>query len=349
MHHLLFCMRIRFYASPVYGKAALVIFFLSLFSSSFAQKTDKVYLKNGDVLTGQIKRLSLAILIFKMDGPGTIDIKWEEVKGIKSDKVFEINLRGGEVLIARLDSTFSSIYHVQLDDMIEIFPINEKFLQRLIGDVNLGFNYTKASQIIQFNLGSSITYRIPKVELGISLNSVMTNRSGDSVLTKKQDVTAYALKYFTSRFFLVTQLGWQQNTELGISNRFLLNGAAGSALFVNNHNRMLAGGGFSLNAEQAIETSEYMGYVDALLFIQYKRFYYSPPRMSLNAGLLIYQGLSDWGRIRAEFNFSSRIEIVKDFSIGLSFYDNYDSKPPEGALSKNDFGISFSLGFEFGK
>ena len=54
-------------------------------SNALAQKTDKVYLKNGDIITGEIKSMKLAMLSFKMDGPGTISIKWEEVVGLKSD------------------------------------------------------------------------------------------------------------------------------------------------------------------------------------------------------------------------------------------------------------------------
>ena len=39
--------------------------------------------------------------------------------------------------------------------------------------------------------------------------------------------------------------------------------------------------------------------------------------------------------------------IVKDFAIGLTAYDSYDSKPPAGATSKNDFGFSLTVGWTF--
>ena len=44
-----------------------------------------------------------------------------------------------------------------------------------------------------------------------------------------------------------------------------------------------------------------------------------------------------------------KFEIFKDFNVGLTFYDLYDNRPPEGAVSKNDFGVNTTLGYVFGK
>jgi hypothetical protein len=44
---------------------------------TYGQKTDKVKLKNGDNITGEIMSMKLGRLSFDMDGPGTISIKWE--------------------------------------------------------------------------------------------------------------------------------------------------------------------------------------------------------------------------------------------------------------------------------
>jgi hypothetical protein len=308
-----------------------------------------VYLKNGDVITGEIKNLYLGLLTFDMTGPGKISIKWEEVKGLKSDKIFEITLRQGQVTVRTVDSAFFSEYQIGVDDIVELERIKDKFLRRLSGDINIGFNYTKSSKILQFNLGSSLTYRIPKMEFTFKFNSDITNNASDSILTKKQDMILSAIKYFDDLYFVTTQIGWQQNTELGLSNRFLVNGAGGKSLLVNNHNRLLAAVGLSLNLEESIESSSYTNNVDGLLIVQYKRFFYSYPKFSLNTSFVLYPGLSDWGRVRTEFDFKISFEVVKDFSIGLSLYHNYDNKPPAGASSKNDYGVNFTLGYFFGK
>lgn len=330
-------------------KTATLLFFLLPACLLFAQKTDKVFLRNGDVITGEIKSMSVGLLSFDMTGPGTISIKWEEVKGLKSDKWFEVSLRQGHVVVTRIDSVFFDRYHIGLNDIVGISQIKDKFLQRLSGDIGAGFNYTKSNDILQSNLNTSLTYRIPKVEFGLKFNSVITNSKADSSLTRKQDLTLTALRYFERHYFAIGQLGWQENTALGLANRFLVNLAGGKGLLVNNHNRLLAGIGFSFNEEQDVENASYKSNFDGLVEVQYQRFYYSSPKFSLTTSLLVYPGLSDWGRVRTEFDVKNNFEIVKDFSIGLTFYDNFDNRPPAGATAKNDLGITFSLQYSFGK
>ena len=314
-----------------------------------AQKTDKVSLKNGDTLTGEIMSMKLGMLTYKMDGPGTISIKWEYVTGITSNKVFEFTLRNGEIVVSRLDSLFQSHHLISLDDIIEIIPIKDRFLKRLVGDVNLGFNYTKSNSILQSNFSSNIAYIIPKKEFNLKLNSVLTNYGKDTSLTKKQDVIASFMRNLSKKYFWSTSLGWQENTELGLASRYLVSGAVGWQPLTDNHNRLLASGGLSYNQEQSIETSQFTGNLDALFEVAYKRFYYSTPKLSIDADYLIYPGITDWGRIRMQADLNVSVEIFKDFQTGLVFYYSYDNKPPEGSLSNSDFGIMFTVGYIFGK
>src|SRR5215218_1075161 len=117
----------------------LLLFLLLMISSAvIAQKTDKVFLKNGDVLTGEIKSMKFAKLSFDMTGPGTIDIKWEEVVGLRSGKTFQVTLRSGKVLVTPLDSAFFEKYPV-LDNLVNIVQIKYSFIESLYGDVNIGF------------------------------------------------------------------------------------------------------------------------------------------------------------------------------------------------------------------
>jgi hypothetical protein len=51
--------------------------------------------------------------------------------------------------------------------------------------------------------------------------------------------------------------------------------------------------------------------------------------------------------VRSEVNISASREIVKDFTFILSFYDSYDSKPPDPSAVKNDLGLVTSFGWTF--
>ncbi len=313
------------------------------------QKTDKVVLLNGDTLTGEILSMKLGMLTYKMDGPGTIDIKWEYITGISSNKVFDFTLRNGEIIVGSLDSLFKSHQKIILNDIIEIIPIKDRFLNRLVGDVSLGINYTKSNSILQSNFSSNISYIIPKREFNLKLNSVLTNYGKDTSLTKKQDVVGSYMRNLNNNYFWAVSLGWQQNTELGLASRYLLSGTYGVQPLTDNHNRLLVAGGLSYNQEQSVETGQFSGNLDALFNISYKRFYYSTPKLSINASYSIYPGISDWGRIRMQADINVSVEIFKDFQTGLVFYYSYDNKPPQGSLSTNDYGILFTVGYIFGK
>jgi len=330
-------------------KGYLLLYCLTMFFCVSAQKTDKVRLKNGDLITGEILSMKLAMLTYKMDGPGTISIKWEEVVSIKSDKVFEFTMRWGNIKVCTLDSLLSYYHTRSLDDIVEMIPIKDRFLKRLNGDVSVGFNYSKANQILQSNFNGAVAYKIPNWEFDVKLNSVINNYGRDTSLSKKQDISGNVMRNIGNKFYLGSSLSWQQNTELGLANRYSLSGSIGLEALTNNHNRLLFAGGLAFSQEQSLESTLFSSNLDAIFEAKFKRFYYSTPKFSTNADLVIFPGLSDWGRVRAEFDLDVSVEVFRDFTTGLTFYYNYDNHPPQGSVSNNDYGLVFTLGYTFGK
>jgi hypothetical protein len=325
------------------------ILLLSISFTGLAQKTDKVYLKNGDVLTGAIKGMKFAKLSFDMTGPGIIQIKWIYITKIQSNKIFQITTRQGEIVVTVLDSINIKLPNTALDDIVEIVQIKDKFLHRLDGDVNLGLSFAKSTSILQFNFGSSITYRQPNLETNLKINSIISYNTSDSNRSRKQDAAFDVYRKLRNSIYVNAISAWQENTQLGLDNRFLVSLLGGKILFNNNRRRFLTGGGLSCNIEQYTGGSAYQGNLEAVLGLQFKEFQYITPKVSIDTKFLFYAGLTDWGRVRIDFELSSKFEIFKDFNIGLSVYDNLDSKPPVYAPTKNDFGINLTVGYEFGK
>ena len=330
-------------------KISLLIILFTVSAIASAQKTDIILLKNGDVFTGEIYYLKFAQLNFNMTSTGTINIKWEEVVRITSDKIFQVTLPHGEVYVTQLDSNFFEQHHTSINDIVEIIRIKDRFWSRLEGNVDLGFNYTKSNDILQFNFNSSTTHVKPKQEINLLLSSIISNQSSDSVISKNQNATFSILRQLEHNYYLTSSFGWQQNIQLGINNRFLLTAGGGKLLINDNHQVLLTGTGLSYNVEQSDESSNYTQNLEALFTARFKKFRYFTPKVSIDAQYTIYTGLTDWGRIRMNFNVSAKYEILKDFNVGLTFYDNFDNRPPAGAISKNDFGINFTLGYQFGR
>src|SRR5688572_26580715 len=60
-----------------------------------AQKTDSVWIRNGDRITGEVKSLYRGRLKYSTDDLGTIYIEWDKVVRISSRATFEVQLSSG--------------------------------------------------------------------------------------------------------------------------------------------------------------------------------------------------------------------------------------------------------------
>ena len=68
-----------------------------------AEKTDVVFLKNGDRITGEVKALEHGRLTFKTDSMSTIYIEWEDVERLTSTQNLEVELKTSEKFFGTLD------------------------------------------------------------------------------------------------------------------------------------------------------------------------------------------------------------------------------------------------------
>ncbi|HMB58401.1 MAG TPA: hypothetical protein VKN35_00685, partial [Xanthomonadales bacterium] len=67
-------------------KLCLILLFLAISAPAFsAPKTDVIYLKNGDRVTGEIKQLFRGKLELKTDHMGTVLIDWVDIQEVVSE------------------------------------------------------------------------------------------------------------------------------------------------------------------------------------------------------------------------------------------------------------------------
>src|SRR6478672_5568821 len=83
-------------ASRAFARGLLESLMLLLCATAAeAQKTDSVWIRNGDRITGEVKSLSRALLKYSTDDLGTIYIEWEKVVRITSPATYEVQLSSG--------------------------------------------------------------------------------------------------------------------------------------------------------------------------------------------------------------------------------------------------------------
>lgn len=326
--------------------------------NSFSQKTDKILLDNNDWITGEIKKLDYAKLSLKTSAAGTIQIKWDQIYQIKSDKYFEIGLgRGvkyfGSMGITEDDEKYKVLLIMEeeqvvidMNRIVEITPINSRFWAKLDGNLDLGFSYTKGSEVKQWNSSFRLDYRPSNSLTTISANSIFTEQP-ERDPTTKQDLALSYKRFIDNNLAFTGFCGLQQNSELGINLRASLGSGISKSWLKSNLQRIITTVGIIINQEQGNENEDKQVNFEGLIRTEYRVFRYRDPEIDVTAYFDFYPSFSVKDRYRTDLDIKFKFEVFNDFYIGLTFYQNLDTKPPESAASKSDWGVTTSLGYKF--
>ena len=337
----------------------LVFGFLLIFSiPAFPQKTDKILLDNNDWITGEIKKLDYAKLNLKTSAAGTIQIKWDHIYQIKSDKYFEIYLgRGvkhyGSMDITKGDDKYKILViceeyeqEIDMNRIVEITPIKSKFWAKMDGNIDAGFSYTKGSDVKQWNSSFRIDYRPTKSLTSISANSIYTEQPERDPVSK-QDISISYRRFIVSNWAYAGFSALQRNSELGMDLRASLGGGMSKNLLRSNMQRFIATAGVIVNQEQGANNEQKQMNLEGLIRTEYKVFRYRDPEIDITAYFDFYPSFTVADRYRTDLDVKFKFEVFSDFYISFSFYHNLDTKPPESATSGSDWGVTTSIGYTF--
>ena len=81
--------------------------------------------------------------------------------------------------------------------------------------------------------------------------------------------------------------------------------------------------------------------------MSYDWFGFDTPELDIKSSLAIFPGITDMGRVRAEFGLGFRWEMVEDLFWEMEYFNNYDSGREAATDSISDYGIITSLGYIF--
>jgi len=347
-------MRVRF--------PALLIGAILLFAGpAYAERIDEIVLWNGNAITGEVKSLQQGKLKFKTDHAGTIYIEWEFVNSVTSANFFEVENQFGDHYYGMLaagteDRKMMVIGPTQtvlldMDRVVTIMPIKKTFWGRIDGSLNFGFSFTSADSILQYSLESDATYRRPNYSAAITLSSIQTRiqtEEEDRNVTFRDNLDFTYTQYHKNRYFGSGSLDFTRSSELGIDLRAEIGWVMGRTFVQSNRSRLSAAAGLTVSRETPIgeEPSDY--FLSAAIRGRYHFFLYNYPKTDISIELSILPGITDWPRVRVNFNGSLKREIITDFTVNFSIFDSFDSDPPGGELAANhDFGIILSVGWTF--
>jgi hypothetical protein len=332
-------------------------------SPARTDKTDIVQMRNGDRLVCEIRDLDQGQLRVKTDALGTLYAEWDKVVRIESGRVFEVQMTSGTRHYGSLVpaptegrlvvAATSGNVEIELAQVARLELLRSHFWSRFEGALDLGGSYTRANSLIQLNPAFDATHVGRAYQAGIDLSATWT-RQEDKADTSRAVGSLSYLRFRDERWLGFAVATAERNTELGLDVRFLSSLGVGRILLARPHSRIQTGAGLTVTREKAIDgesaenpEGEPTSNLEGLLTAQWQVFTYSFPKTRVKVSFALYPGLTDWGRVRGNADVQVKREIVKDFTVGLTFYDSFDNRPATESAAHNDWGATIALGWTF--
>jgi putative salt-induced outer membrane protein YdiY len=317
--------------------------------------TDRIHLRNGDVITGNMKELGSGKLRLKTRTMDEVLINWVDIESIDSDKYLRVE---------RVDGTFNYgvIQQSDLSDGLVIedhgreieFPIlsvstiqpirvQESFWRQLEGDLSAGIDFKTASDVLLINLSSTVRFRKEKYEVDVSANWNETSRTEDNN-SSRADIVGNYTRFLRNRWFWKATTGFETNEEMKLDLRTLVAATAGRYLIQNPTLRFELNGGLAGNWEDRKDgtTTSAEGLIRSSLEI----FKHTIPITRLSASVSVFPGITESGRLRINSEVTLRNEIVRSVFWDLRFFSTFDNRPPPDT-KEEDYGIMTSIGASF--
>lgn len=331
----------------------LLIFFIA--SDVFAAKTDIVVMRNGDKITCELKELRSGQLRVKTDDMGTIYIEWPKIASIRTRQFFEVELQFGAIYYGALgpaedsrkmtvtsDSVSNDIY---LAFVVRLTPIKDTFIDRLDGSINLGTDYTKASEVFRLNVDGKATHRTKVFKTEISFSSIITDQP-EKETSRRNDITWTLTRFLAARWAWGVQTILEQNTESGIDLRLVVGGGMGRRVVQTNSIELSVLVGLN-GTREWVTDAENQSNLELPLSTKFAMFVYDNPKTDITTSAIVSPSLTTLGRYRIDIDSKLKRELFTDFNLTFNVYLNYDNKPPNSSAAKVDYGVTISFGYTF--
>lgn len=335
-------------------------------SLSFAEtagdehKDDVVVLDNGDRLTGEILSVARGFLLFKSQrATGDLQLDWARVIRLQSSGRYEFESRLGIRRIGRIRpdpenripngriniiGDDGSILDMSLADILALREMRHSFLGRVELDLEGGITYTKGNDQFQVTGQATLNFRHPRYSVWLQENSLVSGQS-EGEHTSRHEFQSMWTRYLSNQWNYIALGSVLNDAQQELDLRFV--GGGGFQRFFYKTNRTA----FSVYAGAVYTSETYVSELDSnrsnaeiLTGINFSTYRFRSSEM--NAYTFVFPSVSDPGRIRIDSNAYVKWEIIKNLYWKISFFDNFDSRPPRD-LIKNNFGLNSTIGWSF--
>jgi putative salt-induced outer membrane protein YdiY len=311
----------------------------------------EVHLQDGSVIIGEILRLiDGEDLIVDTEHMDEVTIEWEAIESIRGTKIVDVELFDGRRYFGRMHLTKEGMSirdgtgEIARFDPSQIYAVdqfNQTWRDGLEASTDLGVNIVRGNnQVTQLSFGGRLAYDAKNFETSIDATTII-NEQTESDDTRRftlgSDYTYKLPREWTLSGLFSFEADEQQNLE----GRSLFGGAFGRRLVNSRRNRFRAYLGIAVNSEKFLDepTTETL---EGLVGFDYRRRAFA----DIDLSYVVLPNIQGTGRVRAQLDGSLSFDLFSDLDFKVTFYDRYDSQPPEGN-DENDTGVTLGVSWSY--
>ena len=333
---------------------AAVVLLAAAAPAGARDKDDWVILRNGDRITGEIKSMSRGKLDLSTNDAGRISVEWDKISRLASTHPYEAELTSGERLVGPVSSpepglvtvgTPPETRTVPYAEVVELVPMEDEFVNRVRAFLDLGFTLAKSNWATTLSTSGEFSYRARALGATLAFDGYFQD-DANNVAVSRWSVSLQGNWYFEDRWRALLAAQAERNDELQLLLRVTLAPGVAHSLVRNGWTELWLTAGLAGSRESYANTDPNLA-LDLLVAGSWDAFRYDTPKLDMNVTLALLPGLSDFGRLRGNFTIKVKYEVFKDFNVGLTFNDTFDTRPPDPTAPNNDFITSFTIGWSY--
>ncbi|HUV13783.1 MAG TPA: DUF481 domain-containing protein [Acidobacteriota bacterium] len=349
------------FVSPLTPKSILVLLCSIMFTAlilpvRLLAASDVVIMKNGDRITGDVKKLNNGDLEIDPPYSGTnFILEWKQVERIESKATFIAQTSAGDYVTGsvRTDPEDSNqvfvegeteVLPVEHSELVYLKPVDEGFWGRLSASIDFGLSLTKADGTRQMNTRGTVGYLTEDWSTSVQVDALRNVRD-DADTTKRSEVAGDYRYYFAGNWFALGTASFLQSNELQLDLRSTVGGGVGNYLVRNNRWLFSAQGGAGWTNENYIDADPTAadrtsgeGFAGVELNV------FDIGSVDILSSFTVIPSFTESGRFRMDFRTDFQWELIKNLFFRVGFTDNYDNSPVGDAPS-NDWVFSTSVGW----
>lgn len=325
------------------------------------RKDDVIVLKNGDKITGEIRKLAKGVLYFKASYMAeTVQLDWAQVARLDSSDQYHIFLASGERLTGKIDEGSASVaagatvtvvgtsrtVHVPHPEVVELVPVEDTLLHQLTGSIDYGFGFISGNDALQSSVSGSAAYRAANSFTELSGTSVFSSQSG-AKNSGRNTLDFEYVRALDTRWYAGALVDLLNSDQQDLTFRGSFGGGIERDLIRESTTSFQVLGGLVFTREYySVDSGGKPQDNNAEGVIRFNFDKRTFRTMQLQVQATVFPNITTPGRFRFSTQSSINFELVRNLFLKLSVYENYDTRPPVIA-PKNDFGTSTSIGWKF--